>query len=534
MFINMFMDLSLKYKIVCIFVLAVIILTVISILRRQLVEEGFIAQQNPIEELDNKRTMWPTSDQTGLRPIIIRNKSSFPSITLIHMNQVQYGKTDILEPVLEIMRARIYPFNISTGIDIKRCLDMLLAPVLGGGEAPIRFAILRENAVIESHRILNKYKDKYNNKSSIKKPQRALNVWCPMYHEIFLALGNEQGFIKNMQQLRDIRPDGRLFRVAVPVGDMAYFQLACRNLNVPWKTNTRKFELVLIDGKNTDNNNNNSDVNDVDEVDDVDDVDDVDKDRSRVRYRGLEDALSAMSKMSLDMIFVICHPKNSSIQQHVINSPTRLIDIFPPSAIPENADQFNPYEAGETNLIHKFSRDMHRDIPWLFVENMDRTRIPLVSYESSKQGNSIENERPEPAIYNTFRIRTLLVSSWNSNDRVRREYLETVTDIAERIIKYYNTFERTVLEWNSDASAIQDGNGSIMPTIANNNPSISKSAARENMVSRIKAYNSFDGDSFEFDAIGAISKELELELAFKNVLIKHGLMKNEIIYSCKL
>lgn len=567
MLANMFAEISLKYKIIIVFVFMVIILTCISIARRQLTQEGFISQPNAIDEIEYRGTMWPTDDNTGLKPIVLRNTKSFPTIQLIHVNQQQYGgiNSNVLGPVLEVMRSRIYPFTLQTGLDINRCLDLLIDASLNQDNMAIKFAILRENAIIESHNIsVDNENINANNDNNNKIGKSIIKVWCPMYHDIFMALGNRQSFIKNMQQLRDISPDGTKFRVAVAIADLPYFQLICRNLNIPWKPDTRQFTLLLI-GVN--------EYNTVESEENIlNDINNSDSSSASASsgYDTLDMALNGMANMKLDMIFVICHPKNTSIQKHIIDSPTRLIDIYPPSAIPEDASQNNPYEAGETNLISKFVRDMRRDIPWLFVENMDKSRLPVVTYES-QNSNPIANQASESLHYKTFRIRNLLVSSWhvgtnthnrtditnsidtypnniitgdNYGDGKHKIYLDVVNDIAARMVKYYQTLGATVIEWNADPSIIQSSSQVTRDIIQEKRKEIEdntdlnrgeqKTRKRQNMVGRLISYNPEDGDSFEFEAIGAIPKELDIEPVFKNVLLGNNLMKSETIYSCRI
>lgn len=505
---------ELQYKILLLFAIVVVVVAIYFRIQRFITEsrqsdtsEGFIAQPNALDELENRQAMWPVDDQTGLRPIVLRNVDSFPAISLAYSYGAGGPAVSHLGPVLDVLRGRVYPFSpLVPTKDDAEVLEYVThsSPV---AHAVIRFGLIRENVALENHK-----SSKLN--ASDDSSREGWDVLCPMYHEIMLALGHKHGFINNMQQLRDVRPDGTTFTVAVLACDLPYFQLVCRNLNVSWKPDTRRFGLRIL----------GSGVGGVIEE--------------------LQTALSDMSQGDLDMIFLLTHPKNSLIQAHVFSSPTRLVDIYPPSAIPDEASQDSPYDPTEptADLRVKFARDMKRDIPWLFREQMDRTRIPVVAYESA-DGQNVEENRPESPIYQTFRVRTLLIanrpwlsiSSDKSKVKVRREYLDARRDIANRLLQYYQTLEHALMEWNSDSSDPHGGPTRIKYISGVDEIRLSRYTKIQNPPKgKMIAFNSSDRDSFQFEAMGAVPKELPIAEEFKSVLFGAKLIKSETVFACKL
>lgn len=472
--VSIFISLDIQYQIILILLLMIMILTFYYRTKRWLYKhvlkydktEGFISQPNAIDELDNRRSMWPVNDRTGLRPIVLKNTNSYPEINIAYITGSGINKNAI-GPILEIMRNRIYPFIPSIGM----VTDADVINYVVSEKKPIvRFGVVRENVLLETQL--------QNNTTNNQKQVDMWYTWCPMYHEVMLALGPKYGFLTNMQQLRDLRPDGTPYNVAVLKADLPYFQLVCRNLNVPWSMDTRRFNLEELN----------------------------------MGTVSVKEAMNKITDGSLDMIFMLTHPKNKLIQDQVISTPTRLINIYPPNAIPDMASQNTPYDPEEptADLRLKFTRDMRRDIPWIFSELMDRTRIPLISTETPEQSD--EENKPESPIYYTFRIRSLLISNiYEININNGKEYGKALKNIGYNLVKYYQTMNETLMQWNS----------------------INASQLSKQIGHKIQ-FNPDDRNSFDFAAISAIPKELSISPAFKSVLLENKLIKNEIIYSCKL
>lgn len=538
---NWYLDISLKNKLLLAFAIAVITLTIYYQIKRFTIEtwkqynklinndsehniannsennhtEGFISQPGMLDEIDSRKHMWPVDDQTGLKPLVLKNRDTFPIISLAYIYGAGGPQSSHLGPILDILRNRVYPFSPLIPLQS----DANVLEYVGSNKdmngnanndnnannanklANVRFGLVRENVLLE-------YVSNDNAGNNTASNNLGWDVWCPMYHEVMLALGHKRGMISNMQQLRDVRADGNNFKVAVLECDLPYFQLVCRNLNVPWKDETRQFQLQLI----------NSDTD-------------------------LKNSFLDMGKGELDLIFMLTHPKNSIIQEHVIRHPTKLIEVYPPSAIPDIASQNSPYDPDEpaSDLRLKFARDMKRDIPWIFREQMDRSRIPVVLHESGNSQGDM-SQRSGSLIYYTFRVRTLLIGSSNNinnsngkdihNKLLRREYIKAKKDIADNLLKYYQTMESSIMKWNSDSSEIQGGYGKIHESsryIDKNNTGINNTK-----LGKLVSFNSSDRNSFEFDAMGSIPSVLPISREWKEVLLREKLLKIEIVYSCKL
>ena len=160
---------------------------------------------------------------------------------------------------------------------------------------------------------------------------------------------------------------------------------------------------------------------------------------------------------NIDIICICCHPKNTVLQEMMLNSKNKLLKIIDTNILQETIDEFK--------------KDTKKNFPWIFfTETYPITKMPQIV----NSGN----------LYSTFQVRSLLVC----NDKIPLEK-DVMPELVSNLVENYQSLQLNVEKWN----AIEGGEMLIDNT---------------------------DKKSYDFDALSTVPKELNIHSDMIKVLKK--------------
>ena len=176
-----------------------------------------------------------------------------------------------------------------------------------------------------------------------------------------------------------------------------------------------------------------------------------------VNYSNILDMVNDYTLGNVDIICICCHPKNTVLQEMMLNSKNKLLRIIDTNILQETIDEFK--------------KDTKKNFPWIFFTDT----YPIIKMpQIVNSGN----------LYSTFQVRSLLVC----NDKIPLEK-DVMLELVSNLVENYQTLQLNVEKWN----AIEGGEMLIDNT---------------------------DKKSYDFDALSTIPKELNIHLNMIKVLKK--------------
>ena len=183
-----------------------------------------------------------------------------------------------------------------------------------------------------------------------------------------------------------------------------------------------------------------------------------------IKYPNILDMINDYSISNIDIICICCHPKNTVLQEMMLNSKNKLLKIIDTNILQETVDEFKK----ETKTM----------FPWIFfTETYPITKMPQIV----NSGN----------LYSTFQVRSLLVC----NDKIPLEN-DVMPELVSNLVENYQTLQLNVERWN----AIE---GSEM------------------------LIDNTDKKSFDFDALSTVPKELSIHLDMVKILQQLNKVKTQ-------
>ena len=176
-----------------------------------------------------------------------------------------------------------------------------------------------------------------------------------------------------------------------------------------------------------------------------------------VNYSNILDMVNDYTLGNVDIICICCHPKNTVLQEMMLNSKNKLLRIIDTNILQETIDEFK--------------KDTKKNFPWIFFTDT----YPIIKMpQIVNSGN----------LYSTFQVRSLLVC----NDKIPLEK-DVMPELVSNLVENYQTLQLNVEKWN----AIEGVEMLIDNT---------------------------DKKSYDFDALSTIPKELNIHLNMIKVLKK--------------
>lgn len=205
----------------------------------------------------------------------------------------------------------------------------------------------------------------------------------------------------------------------------------------------------------------------------------------------------------IDAVFLVTHPKDTILQTYCNDNEVRFIELEPsPTRVirPEV-----PYNPDDEDILVEFKTAMKRDVPWIFSVGMNVDKIPNASLSNimgaSRATGNISIQRH---VYNTFKVRSLLCYKYvYGKSLILAPGSKQLQELAHRLIHQYQTIGSVFNKWN--------------PVRGNDSTA-----------------DSSDIESFAFDELASIPKQLIFAQEITTELARVGLIKIDTEVTCAL
>ena len=337
----------------------------------------------------------------GFQPLVFTNTRKYPQMVL---GSPLPGSVGFLSS--QVIQKYIYPFDIQTFNTDKEMVKALTSNT-------IQMGLIRE------YEVLNYIKSKQDN---------TIQALAPAYYETLFALCKSLKDLLSLSSLNSISNFDYHRKIKLAYLDRDYDLvnniLAFNNINISLDT-----EKVVC-----------------------------------IKYPNILDMINDYSIGNIDIICICCHPKNTVLQEMMLNSKNKLLKIIDTNILQDN--------------VEKFKNDTKKQFPWIFfTDTYPVIKMPQVI----NSGN----------LYSTFQVRSLLVC----NDKLPLEK-EIMPEIVSNLVENYQTLQLNVERWN----AIEGGEMLIDNT---------------------------DKKSFDFDALSTVPKELSIHLDMVKILQQINKIKTQ-------
>ena len=324
----------------------------------------------------------------GFQPLVFANTRKYPKMVL---GSPLPGSLGFLSS--QVIQKYIYPVDIQTFNNDKEMVKALTSNT-------IQMVLIRE------FEVLNYIKSNQNNNNN----NNAIQALAPAYYETLFVLGKS---LLPFSALRVIPNSNYQRKITVAYLDRDYDLvnniLSFNNINISVET-----EKVIC-----------------------------------VNYSNILDMVNDYTIGNIDIICICCHPKNTVLQEMMLNSKNKLLKIIDTNVLQETIDEFK--------------KETKKQFPWIFfTDTYPVIKMPQIV----NSGN----------LYSTFQVRSLLVC----NDELPLED-EVMSELVSNLVANYQTLQLNVEKWN----AVEGGEMLIDNT---------------------------DKKSFVFDALSTVPKELNIHL----------------------
>lgn len=205
----------------------------------------------------------------------------------------------------------------------------------------------------------------------------------------------------------------------------------------------------------------------------------------------------------IDAIFLVTHPKDTILQTYCNDNEVRFIELEPGSTREIRPEI--PYNPDDENILGEFKTAMKRDVPWIFPVGISVDKIPNASLSSimgaSRASGNISIQRH---VYNTYKVRSLLCYKYiRGQSLILAPGSKQLQGLTHRLIHQYQTIGSVFNKWN--------------PVRGNDDTA-----------------DSSDIESFAFNELASIPKQLMFADEIKTELENVGLIKIDSVISCDL
>tara|TARA_B100000902_G_C27317839_1_gene922446 strand:+ start:110 stop:1414 length:1305 start_codon:yes stop_codon:yes gene_type:complete len=250
-----------------------------------------------------------------------------------------------------------------------------------------------------------------------------LDIIVPAYYETMFLISTDTNKIYTIEDIEKIDPTtNQNKKIGIWNNSKYYFQIVCKNKNIVYDDNSNKKKF------------------------------------NSIYYNDLASLFAAFLSNQINAIFLICHPKNTYLQNFMetdyIKRELILIDFYK-----NNNDKINT----------SFINNMKTDINWLFKDNFNIKKV--------------FKENISKKYLNTFNIRTLLTINNSTEDKIIKT--EIKLEFIDNLIKEYQSLNLFAKNWNYSIN------------LDNN-----------------------DDNSFDFNSLSSIPKELNIDEISINKLQK--------------
>ena len=260
-----------------------------------------------------------------------------------------------------------------------------------------------------------------NNELNNNDLKNNLDIVVPGYYETMFLISTDTNKIYTIEDIEKIDPTtNQNKKIGIWNNSKYYFQIVCKNKNIVYddNSNKKKFDSIY--------------------------------------YNDLASLFAAFLSNQINAIFLICHPKNTYLQNFMdtdyIKRELILIDFYK-----NNNDKLNK----------AFINNMKTDINWLFKDHFN---IQKVFKDNSNK-----------KYLHTFKIRSLLTINNLSKTKIIKP--EIKKEFINNLIKEYQSLNLFLQNWNYSIN------------LDNN-----------------------DTNSFDFNALSSIPKELNIDYVVSNKL----------------
>lgn len=357
---------------------------------------------------------YPVNNNNNLPLIVMKNSKSY---SILNLGVLENGTISF--ELSKFIRKYIYPIKVFT---FNNYFDLYNSMI----NNDIHLSFIPEDILIKSVNRNDKYinielnlnnDDELNNDES----NNNLDIIVPAYYETMFLISTDSNNIYNFEDIEKIDPTTNQNKnIGIWNNSKYYFQIVCKNKNIVYDDNSNKKKF------------------------------------NSIYYDDLASLFAAFLSNQINGIFLICHPKNTYLQNFMdvdyIKRELILIDFYK-----NNNDKLNT----------SFINNMKTDINWLFKDHFN---IQKVFKDNSNK-----------KYLNTFNIRTLLTINNSTENKIIKK--EIKSEFIDNLIKEYQSLNLFVKNWNYAIN------------LDNN-----------------------DSYSFDFNALGSIPKELNIDNIVSNKL----------------
>ena len=380
---------------------------------------------------------YPVNDGNNLPLIVMKNSKAY---SILNFGVLENGTISF--ELCKFIRKYIYPIKVFTfnnyfelyssminnDIHLSFIPEDLLIKSINKNDRYINTKLYlntndeNENNEIDNNEIDNNEKD--NNLATNKE----LEILVPGYYETMFLISTDTNKIYEIEDIEKVEPTTNQKRnIGIWNNNEYYFKIICKNKNIIYDDNSNKKKF------------------------------------NSIYYNDLASLFADFLSNKLNAIFLICHPKNTYLQNFMkvdyIKRELILIDFYK-NNLSSNIDN---------KLNTAFINNMKKDIKWLFKSNFNIKKV----FE----------EDINKKYLNTFSIRTLLTINNSTKDKIIKK--EIKSEFINNLIKEYQSLNLFVKNWNYSFSS--DNN---------------------------------DENSFDFNSLSSIPKELNIDEISINKLQK--------------
>ena len=327
---------------------------------------------------------YPVNYTNNLPLIVMKNSKAY---SMLNLGVLENGTISF--ELCKFIRKYIYPIRVFT---FNNYFDLYNNMINNN----IHLSFIPEDILIKSvnrndkyiNTVLNLYDNDELNNDELN---NNLDIIVPAYYETMFLISTDTNKIYTIEDIEKIDPTtNENKKIGIWNNSKYYFQIVCKNKNIVYDDNSNKKKF------------------------------------NSIYYNDLASLFAAFLSNQINAIFLICHPKNTYLQNFMetdyIKRELILIDFYK-NNFSNNIDN---------KLNTAFINNMKTDINWLFK---DYFNIQKVFKDNSNK-----------KYLNTFNIRALLTINNSTEDKIIKS--EIKSEFIDNIIKEYQSLNLFVKNWN--------------------------------------------------------------------------------------